>query len=64
MSMEFLFEIIIVYLLSYPGALIRWLIGGCKKEFSGVMEDVFWNSTVAIIFSSVVILFLVYVSKI
>ncbi len=24
-------EIIFIYVLSYPGALLRWLITGCKK---------------------------------
>lgn len=29
--MEFIFELIVVYILSFPGAVIRWGINGFKK---------------------------------
>ncbi|WKN45296.1 hypothetical protein [Tunicatimonas pelagia] len=61
--MEVLFEIFVTYLLSYPGAFIRWIMSGGKKSFSQIKEDTFWNSVVAIIAFSAIVLLIAYGSR-
>ncbi len=57
MILEFIFEFIVVWLLSYPGAFIRWAIFGFKK---GKFRDYFLSDSYINMFVfSVFILFVV-----
>ncbi|NQZ76091.1 MAG: hypothetical protein HRT61_08270 [Ekhidna sp.] len=52
-----LFDIVVGYLLAYPGALIIWLFSNKERSFKEIYrEDVFWNSLVGGLLVSLVIL--------
>jgi hypothetical protein len=37
--MEFVLEILVMILLKYPGALLRWLYYLGRKDYSGLLND-------------------------
>jgi hypothetical protein len=39
--LELIFNIIVTFIFRYPGAFIRWAIGGFRKHFSIVLEEGF-----------------------
>lgn len=60
--MEFIFELIVTYLFSYPGALVRWMIlkaFGSKKTFGECLkQDITQNAALG--FLLIVVLFIVF----
>jgi hypothetical protein len=51
MVLEFVFELLINILLTYPGAGIRWLYYRGRKKYSKLLEDSWtFNSGVAMLF--------------
>jgi len=58
--MELIFEIIIIYLFSYPGALIRWgilMVFGYKKTYKECLkQDVTQNAVLGFLFYGVVMI--------
>jgi hypothetical protein len=56
--MEFIFEVVFLVLLRYPGALIRWLFYGGKRSFKELLNDENpnTNTIVSILFILIVIL--------
>lgn len=55
--MEFIFELIVVYVLSFPGAVIRWGINGFKKGQLKVYlkKDLYQNTFIFVIFATIII---------
>jgi hypothetical protein len=37
--LEIIGEALLLFILRYPGALIRWLLTGCKRPFREVLDD-------------------------
>jgi hypothetical protein len=59
-----LFDIVVGYLLAYPGALIIWLFSNKKRSFKEIYkEDVFWNSLVGGLLISLIIVGIYFAMK-
>ncbi len=49
--MEFIIEFLVLYIFGYPGAFIRWAIGGFKKPFKHYVNgDMYTNGGIGIVF--------------
>lgn len=59
----FFAEIIINFLFSFPGAVIRWIFSNHKKSIKEIWkDDMFTNATIGIVFFLSVIGLFVYLS--
>ncbi len=54
---EMIFEVVFNCVLIFPGALMRWVIGGCKRKFSVYLEDTELSSFFGIILFTLVVVF-------
>ncbi len=53
---EFFREVVFVYLFSFPGAVIRWVLTGKKRLLKEVLkDDGYLNATIAFLFIGAVI---------
>lgn len=55
--MEFIAELFLVYILSFPGAFIRWGINGFKKGELGIYlkKDIFQNYLIFLILVGIIV---------
>jgi|GEM_PF-1896987 len=49
-------EVVIVYILQYPGAYIRWYLFGQNKSFEQIMKDTFFNVMVSLFVIGLIII--------
>jgi hypothetical protein len=63
--MEFIFEVIFLVLLKYPGALLRWFYYGGKRSLKELLndEDPNINTIFSIIFILIVLIFVITINN-
>ncbi len=60
--MEIIFEALVMLLFVIPGAIVRWILFGCKKPLKEyIYADVYMNGGIGIITVALIVVFIKYI---